>query len=114
VGDACCPFCGAVSAPREVARERTRRTSRARWLALGAIAVAGCGGRVEALPPDDVDPAATSSPCPLMEVVPIVGCECQVDSTGAMAISCEPLAPPPPTSRGGCYGSPPARLERLA
>jgi hypothetical protein len=112
MGDARCPFCGAAVAPRAVARVRTRRTSRAQWLALGAIALAGCGGRVEASPPDGVDPAATSSPCPLMEV-PIVGCECQEDSTGAMAISCVALAPPP-VSQGGCYGSPPARRERLA
>jgi hypothetical protein len=50
------------------------------------------------------DAAATCGPCPTCGCVALQSyCTCKEDSAGTITVSC-----------GGCYGSPPTRLERLA
>jgi hypothetical protein len=59
---------------------------------------------------DALGPIATGSPvqcgaCPTCECLQpsiLSSCQCQQDDAGTISISC-----------GGCYGAPPARLERL-
>jgi hypothetical protein len=188
-----CPFCGALSESPVASRRRGRRTSRAQWLALGSIALAGCAGSIAETPPGDggsssehdaaggvhdsgvarvpeeagtlaetggpqdasaaaqdaggsafacntrsgyfqcqanvcdrsiqacyqgqcvwygelasygAPDSAACDPCPTCECLGSTlypGCHCTDDGAGAITISCQ-----------GCYGSPPARLERMA
>lgn len=92
------------------------------------MALSGCGGRVEIWDPGGngasvssgdpgAGPAAAagapngSFPCPDVQRLS-EGCWCVGDEMEAITAWCAP--PSPPVSRGGCYGAPPARLERLA
>jgi hypothetical protein len=55
--------------------------------------------------------AAACGGCPTCDCIQIESnCGC-TDFTGAVIITCWS---PPPSSSGGCYGAPPARLERIA
>jgi DNA-directed RNA polymerase subunit RPC12/RpoP len=130
--DPACPFCGTARAPQS--RPTPRRAlppgmSRGQWLVLGsALAVAGCyneetfacplpGGtdsglectrwtqyckissfpdRAECIALPDAG-ACPQSPWPNP-------CSCHVQDAGEAVVVCQ----------GGCYGAPPARLERLA
>jgi hypothetical protein len=118
-----CPFCGANHAPRRPRAGRpTPRLSRAGWLAsalASSLAVASCGG--EALPgpsPEEsraqrTDAAAEGEPTGADAAEPPADAEVDVgvDATGIEDAGA-PLDAGHDSGWHGCYGCPPARLER--
>ncbi len=112
-----CPFCGAphVEAPAcpPIGQRPLARVSRAAWLVLGSsLTVAGCSGAI-APTAGDKD-AATSAAQEQTSEDASADADAAAEQDAPAVVETFDSAYTYDSAYHGCYGSPPARLERLA
>jgi hypothetical protein len=90
VTETACPFCGAAQSAAPAKDLPRGRLSRAAVFAVGALAVAGCGGKTK--PDNNINPPATADASPA---------EAPADAAAAEVVP-DHIQPMP-------YGAPPAR-----